>query len=437
MYNNTTVKEVSTGYCPRPLQAVLHRSVKRFNVIVCHRRFGKTVWSINEMVDKGLRSTLKNPQYAYLAPTYGQAKRVAWDYLKEYTKNIPGRVANEAELRIDITMPDGNRIRFMLLGAENPGTLRGIYLDGIILDEYAECDPSVWSQVVRPALSDRLGWAIFIGTPKGQNHFFDIYEYAKTSDTWYTSIFKASETNIINATELMAAKAEMSEEEYEQEYECSFTAALVGSYYGKLLDIAEKEKRIGVVPYDPNVSVDTFWDLGIGDTTAIWFHQQVGQEHHIIDHLEMSGVGLDWYVRELQKKPYIYEEHGLPHDAQARELGTGRSRLETLQKLGLKRLHIIPKLSVEDGIHASRMFLPKCWFDAIKCHRGLLALKNYQKKWDAKNQIFMDKPKHDWASNSADSFRYMAVGVTPNQIKMSRNNLPKKAIMDYDIFGGR
>jgi hypothetical protein len=192
-------KRITTGYEPRPLQAKLHLALTRFNVLVIHRRFGKTVFSINEMIDKGLRNPLKNPQYAYFAPFYGQAKRVAWDYLKDYTKNLPGVITNEADLRVEIPRPaTGDKIRFMLLGADNPGAIRGIYLDGAILDEYAEMDPTVWGQVIRPTLSDRLGWAIFIGTPKGQNHFHEVYNKAQINDTWFTALYKATDTNIID-----------------------------------------------------------------------------------------------------------------------------------------------------------------------------------------------------------------------------------------------
>lgn len=406
------VKEISTGYEPRPLQQKIHSLLRRFNVIVCHRRFGKTVLSINEMVDRGLRNTLKNPQYAYIAPTYGQAKRVAWDYLKEYTKLIPGVTVNEAELRVDIPRPaQGDRIRFYLLGAENPGTLRGIYLDGALLDEYAEMDPTIWSQVLRPALSDRLGWVIFIGTPKGMNHFYEIYNTAKTNTDWFTAVYKASETAIIPRTELEMARATMAEEEYEQEFECSFSAALVGAYYGKAMSDVDKEQRITGVAYDPSLPVVTAWDLGVDDSTAIWFAQIAGREIHIIDYLENAGEGLDWYAKELGKKKYHYAKHLLPHDAAAKELGTGKTREETLRSLGLRKTEIVPRQSVEDGINASRLLIAKCWFDNVKCERGINALKNYERKWDTKNKIYQSKPLHNWASHGADAFRTLAMGL--------------------------
>ena len=431
------VRKVSTGYHPRPLQMKMHGELRRFNVLVCHRRFGKTVFSLNEMIDRALRNDRKNPQYAYIAPTYGQAKRVAWDYLKDFTKNIPGVTYNESELRVEIQrIGRGDKIKIWLLGAENPGTLKGLYLDGIVLDEFAEMNPVVWSEVVRPALSDREGWAIFTGTVKGRNHFYDVYMTAQDRDNWYTAMFKASETGILPETELEDARASMSEEEYEQEYECDWGAALIGAYYGKQMSALEQEKRITKVPYDVAVPVETWWDLGIGDTTAIWFTQKVGANYHIIDFLEMSGVGLDWYVKELQKKKYLYSDVYLPHDAAARDLSTGKTRIETLRNMWPgRRMHIVPRQDVEDGINAVRMILPKCYFDEENCGQGIEALRAYQKKWDAKNKIYIDKPLHDWSSHAADAFRIFAMGNKYDRPSLEGRNLPRTAQNSFNIFG--
>lgn len=426
------VQKISTGYKPRDLQQKLHNSFKRFNVVVLHRRAGKTVMCINEMIDRALRNPLKNPVYAYLAPFYGQSKRNAWVYLKDYTKNITGYTANEAELRIDISRPSqGDHIRIQLLGAENPAALRGIYLDGCILDEYAEMQPEVWSQVIRPALSDRKGWAIFIGTPKGSNHFQDLFLKAKELPGWFSALHKASETGIIDPDELEAARAEMSEEEFNQEYECSFSSPKSGSYYGELMDNLDKAKRIRDVPYDPALPVDTYWDLGVGDTTVIWFLQRFGNEYRFIDHVEMSGKGLDYYAKIIKEKPYVYDRHTLPHDAAARSMETGNTRQETLRALGIKTL-IQPRQNVDDGIQAVRKILPLSYFDKIKCERGIMALKNYCRKWDAKNQIFSDTPKHDWSSNSADAMRYCAIGQKSD--KNDKTFLPRESNSSYNIF---
>lgn len=427
-------QRISTGYTPRKLQADLHVKIKRFNVLVAHRRFGKTIFVINEMLHQALMCEKKNPQYAYIAPFYGQAKRIAWDYIKEYTKNLPGVSYNEHELRVDIPRDDrGDRVRFILLGGENPGAIRGIYLDGVIMDEFAEMDPTVWTQVVRPALSDRMGWAIFIGTPKGQNHFYDLYLKARNDDEWLTQVFRASETGVIPHKELDALKRSMDPEEYEQELECSFTASNVGAYYGNYIATAEKESRITNVPYDSALLVDTYWDLGIDDTTAIWFVQQSGHQVRIIDYTEESGKGIDFYVKEINNRNYVYNEHNLPHDAAARELGTGKTREETLRTLGLKRTYVHKRQSVEDGIHAVRMLLSRCWFDAKKCERGIIALKNYQRQYDQKEKIFKNKPKHDWSSHASDAFRLLALAIKETRIN---SELPRFSVNDYNPLGG-
>lgn len=428
---------IDLGYRPRPLQAKFHKELKRFNVLVCHRRFGKSHFVLMEAIDRGLVNPRANPQYAYISPTFKQSKRIAWEILKNYAKNLPGFEPNESELRVDFQRPDKkDRVRIYLLGAEDPGSLRGLYLDGVIFDEYGEMSPDIWGPVIRPALSDREGWAIFIGTPKGMNHFWDIYDLARKSPDWYTALYKASETKVVPITELEAAKAVMSIEEYEQEFECSFSAALLGAYFGKEMELAEKEERITIVPYESSVPVCTYWDLGIGDSTCIWFVQEVGKEFHIIDYLEDSGRDLSYYARELQSKKYYYDEHVLPHDAAARSLETGKTREEVLRSLGL-RTRILKKHTLEDGIDATRRILSKCWFDAIKCERGIKCLKNYEKRWDAKNKIFSSSPLHNWASHGADAFRSFAMGSREGGHRIRWQDLPRTSDSKYDIFGKR
>jgi phage terminase large subunit len=427
---------ISTGYVPRPIQADLHRKLKRFNVLVCHRRFGKTVFSINHMIDRALRCQQKNPQYAYLAPTFGQAKRVVWDYLKQYAGAIPGAEPNEADLRIDIPIRNGERLRFMLLGAENPMALKGIYLDGTILDEYAEMNPAAWREVIRPTLSDRQGWGIFIGTPKGQNSFYDLYERARKGDDpeWFSALYKASETGIIPQAELDSARREMTESEYDQEFECSFQAGLVGAYWGKQMEKAQLEGRICSVPYEPTVPVETFWDLGVNDTTAIWFLQRVGREIRAIDYVEESSQGLDYYAKILQKKDYLYSKHFLPHDAAARELSTGKSRQETFKKLGIKPTKILPRLDKQDQISAAGLLIPKVWFDQQKCERGIKCLQQYQRKWDAKQNVFSNSPLHNFASNGADAFQQAAIGLREEVEVSSYTTYELTADTEYDPY---
>ncbi len=401
------IVRVPVDYRPRRQFVAFHRRWQRFACIVTHRRAGKTVACIHDLHRGATRSQKLRPRYAYLSPFLRQSKAVAWDYLRAAIE--PGRAvgasAHESELRIDYV--NGGQVR--LYGADNPDAMRGIYLDGVVLDEYADMDPRVWSQIIRPALADRQGWAVFIGTPKGRNAFFELWRRAQLEPGWFSMMLKASETELIPESELELARRDLTEEQYAQEFECSFDAAVVGSYYGKLMMRAEAERRITPVPYDPAALVWTSWDLGIRDATAIWFAQVVGREIRVIDYYEASGVDLGHYVREICSRPYIYAGHIVPHDAQAKELGTGKSRLEVLANLGLEHITLAPLHRIEDGINAVRMLLPRCWFDQAKCARGLDALKLYRAEYDDKLQALRPHPVHDWTSHAADSFRYLAM----------------------------
>ena len=268
------------------------------------------------------------------------------------------------------------------------------------------------------AWCDRNGWAVFIGTPKGVNHFADLWAESQNDPEWFKLRLRASETGILPQHELDSARKAMSDEDYQAQYECSFEASVVGSYYGKQMQMAEIDGRITRVPYQPELAVDTWWDLGIDDAMAIWFTQNVGREIHVIDYLENSGEGLPWYAHALQSKGYVYGQHNAPHDIQVRELGSGRSRLETAASLGIK-FAIVPNIDRQDGIDAVRSFIGRCWFDRDKTDQGRKALISYHKTWNEKRKCFDTSPFHNWSSNGADSFRYLAVGhkTTPLKVK--------------------
>ena len=402
---------VNLGYDCRQAFVGFHRRKQRFGVVVAHRRAGKTVSSIVDLIDAALRCEKPDPRFAYLAPYYAQAKDVAWGYLKRYTAPLPGVQINESELRVDL--PNGGRVR--LYGADNYDRLRGIYLDGVVLDEFADMDPRAWSEVIRPALADRHGWAVFIGTPKGRNAFWEVYERARSSDDWFDLRLRASETGIVAPEELEALRLEMNEDEFAREMETSFDAAVEGAYYARLLTEAEtgNPRRITRVPHDPGLEVHAAWDLGIGDSTAIWLAQFVGREIRLIDYIENNGVALDWYARELKNKPFTYAPLILPHDAQARELGTGKSRQEMLESLGF-RTRIASKLSVEDGIETVRRMLPRCWIDEDRCALGLQAVRDYREKRDEKRRVSLG-PLHDWTSHAADALRYLMIAYEEPQ----------------------
>lgn len=396
--------ELVSPYEVRDQFKPLHLRKTRWAIGVCHRRAGKTVSHINELVMGALKCDLQNPRFAYVAPQLNQAKDIAWTYLKEYTAFLQPKI-NESELWVEL--PGGKRIR--IYGADNPDRLRGIYLDGVVLDEFGDMDPTIWTQVIRPALSDRKGWACFIGTPKGKNTFYKLWQQAEDDPEWTRLMLKASETRLLDDKELADAKKMMSADEFAQEYECSFEAAVRGAYYAHEVNEAERSERITSVPYDPRLMVHTAWDLGVADSTCIWFYQVLGRETRVIDVLKGEGVGLDWYARKLQERNYLYGKHYLPHDVEVRELGTGKSRKEVLSQLGINAT-VCPNIPVADGIQAVRMLLPTCWFDKAKCAEGIEALRMYRRDYDEKRQEFRTAPLHDWTSHYADAFRYFAVG---------------------------
>lgn len=384
---------------------------------VCHRRFGKTVYGINKLLKACATLKRERPRYAYIAPLRVQAKSIAWDYLKYYSRPIPGIQVYESELRVDY--PNGGRIT--LYGSDNPDALRGIYLDGCILDEYAQIHPRLFSEIIRPTLSDRQGWAEFQGTPAGRNHFHELYQEIRDDQNWGIHVFKASETGIIAADELADARRQMSDEEYAQEYECSWTAAIRGAYYADLIEKARQDKRITRVPVESGYPVNTYWDLGVDDTCAVWFHQLIGREHRFVDYYENSNEGLEHYVNVLRGKGFAYGDHYLPHDVEIREITSGIGRKQALENMGLKPVKVVSRIrNVAEGIQMVRQKLPSCVFDAERCKVGLQALESYRREYDEKHKVYRNHPLHDWASHGADAFRQFAQGFIPVTVKRKK-----------------
>jgi len=395
--------EVVIPYEPRDWQRDAYAMLERFTVLCVHRRAGKTVFCINWLI----RQAIEKPGSvcAYLAPQYSQAKRVVWTYLKDFAGVIPGTTFNEAELRCDL--PGGSRI--YLLGAENPHPLRGLGLDAAVLDEVAQMPRTAWSSVIRPALADKRGSAIFIGTPLGRaNLFAELVHPRKPRPGWVSKVLTWKDTHVLPDDEIEALRAEMPPEEFEQEMECSFDATIKGSFFGKQFTDAEHDGRITSVPHDPGLPVTTAWDLGVNDSTVIWYAQVVGTEIRLIDCDSFNNTGLPDIVKHLQAKPYNYDRHLFPHDVKVRELGTGKTRVETLRNLGLDASPV-PNISIMDGINAARNLLPRCWFDREKCFEGIEALKLYRSEYNELKQVLSNAPLHDWTSDYADSFRYLAV----------------------------
>ncbi len=404
---------IELNYEPRPLQATIHEGMDahRFGAVVCHRRFGKSVCGFNHLQIGALECPRERPRFAFIAPTYAQAKAIIWDYALHFSRPIPGVVPRVSELTI--SYPNGGTVR--LFGADNPDSLRGMYFDGVVFDEYGLQPPNIFSEVIRPALSDRQGWALFLGTPAGKNQFYEVIQQAKRDPLWFHAEFKASQTGYVLASELDAARRDMTADEYAQEYECSFEAAIKGSIYGAELSAAREQGRITRVGYDPALPVDTDWDLGVGDSTAIWFSQSLRTgEVRLIDYYEASGEGFPHYAQVLTSKGYIYGTHYAPHDITVRELGSGKSRLEVAAEFGLRfeatpRVHGAKGVEVEEGIQAARLLLGRCWFDEIKTAPGVEALQHYRRDYNSRLNEFKPTPVHDWASHGADAFRGLAV----------------------------
>lgn len=382
---------------------------KRWSIAVCHRRAGKTVACIQKLIKSAHECEKPRPRFAYIAPLLKQAKTVAWDYLKTAARQIPDAQINESELRVDFK--SGAQIR--LHGSDNPDSLRGIYLDGVILDEAADMSPRLFSEILRPALSDRKGWCTWIGTPKGENSFFDLWSETEHDDDWFRLMLRASESGLIDADELKDARRHMTDDQYEQEYECSFTAAIVGAYYAKEMQAVESEGRAISRLYDKALEVHTAWDLGASDQTVIWFYQQSGRDIRLIDYYANYDYGLDHYAGVLRESGYQYGRHWLPHDVEQKVLSGGdlaKTRKQTLEGLGIP-VSVVPKWSVEDGINAVRRILPRCMFDKDNTSEGIRALKHYRREWDEIRKVFRERPLHDWASDPADAFRYLAISV--------------------------
>lgn len=416
------------AYDPRGPFIDFHNRTERWSIIVAHRRAGKTVACIAELVLAALFTRKQDARYAYVAPQYNQAKDIAWAYVKQLTADIPGVLYNETELRADL--PNGARVR--LYGADNPDRLRGLYMDGVILDEFADMRSSVWGEIIRPLLADRKGWAVFIGTPKGHNEFHAKWQQA--DEGWFKLMLRASESGLIDPLELADAARGMTEDQYAQEFEGSFEAAIAGAYYGRDLNVLEQQGRISDVEYQPDLPVYTAWDIGFSDDTAVWFYQVARSEIRVIDYYAANGYGVDHYADMLDAKGYKYAQLAnkaviyLPHDARAKTFAAqGKSVQEQFQARGYNST-IIPSLSLQDGIQAARLVLPKCVFDKEKTAEGVEALKLYQREWDSDKKCFRDKPRHDWTSHAADGFRMLAIAYKDQHVTLT----PEPAKFDTD-----
>lgn len=420
---------------PRPYQQKLWNALEggcKRAVAVWHRRSGKDDVALHWACTQALQ---RPGTYWHLLPQSNQARKAIWDAVDPHTGLRRIDWAFPKELRETTREQDmlikfkGTGSTWQVVGSDNYNALVGSPPAGIVYSEFMLSDPNAWS-FMRPILLENGGWALFNGTPRGRNHLHGIYKLGQHEPGWFSEILTVAQTGVLTPEQIEKERREIARERGDdeaaniiaQEYFCSWDAAIPGSYYGKIMAKLEEAGRITDVPHDPRYPVITAWDLGVGDSTAVWFLQEIGLEVHVIDYYEQSGVGADHYARILKERDYNYEGHYLPHDANDREWGNNASsRVDTLKSLGVKPIRVQRRASVDDGINAVRVLLPRCRFDRSRCDRGIETLRQYQRTWDDQLKCFSQKPLHDWTSHGADALRCYAQGARD----VARRQYPK------------
>lgn len=403
-----TTIQLPYNFTPRPYQLNLLRAldsgIKRA-ICIWHRRSGKDKTLINLVAKKAFE---RRGVYYYFFPTYQQGRKVLWDGMDSTGFPLmdhfpPAIIKTRNDREMKLVLKNGSV--FQVVGTDAPDAIRGTNPVGCVFSEYAFQDPAAW-ETVRPILLENGGWAVFNTTPNGKNHAYTLYEMAKNNPEWFAETLTAADTGVLSAAQIESERREgMDEEALQRDYFCSFKIAAAGAFYGKALDQA----TVANVAIEPSLPVDTWWDLGMSDSTAIIFTQNVGGEVRVIDYLEEAGEGLAYYVERLREKGYHYGRHNAPHDIKVRELGSGKSRIEVARSLGID-FRIVKNIPLMDGINAVRALLPRCFFDQKRCGRLLEALANYRREFDEQAKEYRSTPLHDWSSHGADAFRYLAVG---------------------------
>lgn len=412
---------ITIPYKPRNWSKLFHETEKRWVVIIVCRRAGKTTAALNHLQRDCSR--IPNSRFAYISPTYKMSKRIAWDIVKEISRVIPGIDYNEAELTVKY--PNGSKL--YLLGSENVDSLRGLALWGVVFDEYAQHPLNLFSEVISKCLADNLGYAIFVGTPKGKGLLYETYQIALKNEKEWFVIFetidglleKESGQTIDNLRQALADDRKMVEnglmgqDEFNQEWYCSFSAALKGAYYSEQLAELRKDGRLKVVPYDRALRTHIVLDLGVGQSMAAGFYQRVGSEVHKIDYWEGEGdQGIPTAIKVFQNKPYVYGKIFVPHDAEGTSQSTEETRLETMRSLWpamADDIIVVPKVGIDDGIGKAKLMFSRLWVDEKKCEKWIDLISQYRREFDEDKRMFIEKPRHDFTSHAADEYRYAAI----------------------------
>ena len=426
---NHLTRRVLNSFRPRSYQlpivdALENKGYKKVLAIM-PRRAGKDIVAWNLAIRQCIKKTCI---VYYIFPTYSQAKKVIWNSITNdglrFIDFIPDElIKSQNSQEMKVTFTNGSILQ--LIGSENIDSIVGTNPYGCVFSEYAIQDPKAY-QFLRPILAANDGWVLFISTPRGKNHFWELYNVAQNHSDWFAYKLTLDDTQHIPYSEIAKERAEglMSEDLIQQEYYCSFTMGVEGAYYAKYLDKMRLSSQIGDVPYEVGFPVHTSWDLGVRDSTSIIFFQTVGQIVRIIDYYENSKEGLEHYVKILNQKDYIYGKHIAPHDIAVKEFGSGMTRIEKAQQLGIKFI-VAPNISIADGIESVRSAFSKIWIDESKCSLLVKALENYRQEYDSKKKTYKDFPLHNWASHAADSFRYMCVSLPKTRDGLSAEELDK------------
>lgn len=394
------------------------------------RRAGKDITSLNYVI----RKMWEEPGvYYYIFPTYSQAKKVIWDSITnnghkmlDYFPHELVLQKNAQEMKIRMRTKNGQESLFQLIGSDNYDALMGTNPRGCVFSEYALQDPLAY-QYLRPILTANEGWALFISTPRGKNHLWQLAQLAMQSPDWFYIKLSVEETEHIPLEEIQKERREglMSEDMIQQEYYTSFEMGVEGSYYSRYIDQAKREQRIGIVPWENGFKVHTAWDIGVRDFTTIIFFQTIGQTIRIIDCYENSKHGIEHYAEVLENKPYLYGTHIAPHDIRVKEWGSGITRIEKARQLGIK-FTLSDEVFISDGIEAVRSVFSKLWIDEKNCEPLIKALENYRQEYDNKKKIYRPRPLHDWSSHFADSMRYLAVSLPKTRDSLSADELERR-----------
>jgi len=406
------------NYVPRDYQKPILKALDsgfKHIVAIMPRRSGKDITALNYMI----REMFRNPgTYFYIFPTFALAKKVIWDSITSEGKPIldyfPENLVtqkNSQEMKIKMLTHNGSTSIFQLVGTKKIDSLVGTNPRGCVFSEYAIQDPGGYI-FLQPILSENKGWTIFISTPRGKNHFWDMYKMATKSRHWFCYKLTLDDTKHISSENVEMDRLTMSEDIIQQEYYTSFDRGVEGSYYSKYLDYSRENGRITSVPWDSSAKVHTAWDIGVRQNTCIIFFQLIGSAIHIIDcySAKKMKMGIEHYAKELEKKPYDYGHHIAPHDIKVTEFGTGVTRLEKAAQLGIN-FTVAKKLKCEDGIEACRSLFSRLWINDKLCAPFLAALESYRQEWDQRKEIYRPTPLSDWASHYADAFRYAAVSL--------------------------